>query len=422
MNNEQFERLTRVGAGTPMGTFMRRYWHPIATSAQVAAPDGAPLVTWLLGERFVVFRDTEGKVGVLDDHCMHRGVSLGLGRVEEGGIRCIYHGWKFARDGRILETPNHDSCAFRERKKARAFPVRESSGLIWTYIGPADQEPPFRTFDFDQVPDGNKSVFRGNAAAPYLVLWEGGVDSSHVGMLHTNDARPSWGAKLRGEDVGPSAWDSLAPTYEVERTPYGYRYVAFRGIPGNPDARHARQVPAILPNMRIIPGHADFAIAIFEVPMDDKRTATYQMAYSHSQPIDREWAARFLGFVPPVYDEKTCNVNVSWPDNMQQDRSIMDRSWSGLPAIEVEDVAMAVSLTEPWDRSTENLVAADIAVVTLRQTLLDALKRFEAGENPPALHVEDMSAAQSYDQVVRNSEDWKAVPARLAGALQYEKA
>jgi len=419
MNNEQFETLTKVGPGTPMGKLMRRYWHPIALSSQVAEPDSAPLTTWLLGERFVVFRDTEGKVGVLDDHCMHRGVSLGLGRVEEGAIRCIYHGWKFARDGKILETPNHDNCAFRERKKARAFPVRESSGMIWTYIGPAEQEPPFRTFDFDQVPDSNKTVFRGNAAAPYLVLWEGGVDSSHVGMLHTNDARPSWAAKNRGEEVAASAWDSLSPTYEVERTEFGYRYVAFRAIPGQPGARHARQVPAMLPHGRIIPGHADFAIAIFEVPMDDKRTATYQLAYSHSKPIDREWAARFLGFVPPVYDEVTCNVNVAWPDQLQQDRSIMGTSWSGLPAIEVEDVAMAVSLTEPWDRSQENLVAADIAVVTLRQVLLDAVKKHQAGATPPRPHIADMTGAHTYDQLGQEGEDWKKIPARLAGALQY---
>ncbi|MGE0294539.1 MAG: Rieske 2Fe-2S domain-containing protein [Hyphomonadaceae bacterium] len=411
MTNEQFELLTKVGPQTAMGRLMRRYWQPIALSAQVAEPDGAPLTTWLLGERFVVFRDTEGKVGVLDDHCLHRGVSLGLGRVEDGGIRCIYHGWKFARDGKILETPNHDSCAFRERKKARAFPVREASGMVWTYIGPPELEPPFRSFDFDRAPDANKTVFRANSQASYLVLWEGGVDSSHVGMLHTNSVRPSWGAKQRGEAVEASAWDSLSPTYEVDVTEYGYRYVAFRSLPGAKNARHARQVPAMLPNMRIIPGHEDFAIAIIEVPMSDTQTATYQLAYSHNQPVDRQWAREFLGFLPPVYDEKTCGVDIRWPDRMHQDRSAMHLSWSGLPAIELEDVAMAVSLTEPWDRSQESLVAADIAVVRLRQTLLEAVKRHEAGETPPGLNLSDMSIAASYDRIVNDGEDWRLIGA-----------
>lgn len=422
MNNEQFELLTKVGPGAPMGRLMRRYWQPVALSSQVPAPDSPPLTTWLLGERFVVFRDSEGKVGVLDDHCLHRGVSLGLGRVEEGGIRCIYHGWKFARDGKILETPNHDNCSLRERKKARAFPVREASGMIWTYIGPAALEPPFRTFDFDLAPEANKQVFRANSAASYLVLWEGGVDSSHVGMLHTNDVRPSWAAKQRGESVSASAWDSLSPTYEVDPTDYGYRYVAFRAIPGVSDARHARQAPAMLPNLRIIPGHGDFAIAIIEVPMNDQQTATYQLVYSHNQPIDREWSRQFLGFVPPVYDERTCNVDMAWPHRLHQDRAAMNTSWSGLPAIELEDVAMAVSLTESWDRSNETLVAADIAVVRLRLCLLDAIKKHDAGVTPPGLNIADMTMAVAYDRTVKDSEDWKTVDARGPIAVEHANA
>lgn len=409
MNREQHATLTTIGAGTPMGDMMRSYWHPVALSSQVAEPDSAPLLTWLLGERLVVFRDTNGTVGVLDDHCPHRGVSLSLGRNEECGLRCIYHGWKFGTDGTIMETPNHDSAAYRERKKARAFPVQEQSGLIWTYIGPEDKTPPFRKFDFDSVPDANRAVFRANSKANFLALWEGGVDSSHVGMLHTNDVRPTWGAKRRGEEVEASAWDSLAPAYEVEDTSYGYRYVAFREIPGRNDARHARQVPAMLPNMRIIPGHTDFAIAIIEVPMKDFETATYQIAYSHSSPMDRDWARNFLGFAGDRYDETTCEVNMSWPNDLGQNRASMDTSWSGFAAIEFEDVAMAMSLNDDWDRTNENLVGADIAVMRLRQTLLNAVKKYQAGEGAKGAELADMTTAVAYDRIVLSSEDWKSV-------------
>ena len=135
----------------------RSFWQPIALSSQVES-DGTPMLSWLLGERLVVFRNTEGKVGVLDDHCLHRGVSLSLGRNEECGLRCIYHGWKFGVDGTLMETPNHDSAVYRERKRAKAYPVREQSGLIWTYIGPAEQEPPFRSFDFDSAPDDRRHI------------------------------------------------------------------------------------------------------------------------------------------------------------------------------------------------------------------------------------------------------------------------
>lgn len=411
MNRQEHTTLTKVGAGTPMGEFMRRYWLPVAASYQVAEPDGAPLVTWLLGERLVVFRNTDGNVGVLDDHCLHRGVSIGLGRNEENGLRCIYHGWKFAIDGTILETPNHDNCAFRERKKAKAYPVVERSGLIWTYIGPADKQPTFRTFLYDQLPEENRTVFRANTKTSYLSMWEGGVDSSHVGVLHTNDARVSWAAKRKGENPPPSPWDSLSPTYEAEQTDYGYRYVAFRAMPDGAKARHARQTPVLMPNMRIIPGGMGlFNIHIFEVPMSDYETATYQIGYYADKPIVRQEAAEFLGFVPPLYDPVSCNVDMSWPHNMQQDReSMKGTSWSGYPAIEFEDVSMALSLNDDFDRSEENLVAADIAVVRLRQTLLNAVKKTQDGGTPPGIECEDLSHVVAYDRVVLDTEDWKTV-------------
>ncbi|MFD1271690.1 Rieske 2Fe-2S domain-containing protein [Streptomyces kaempferi] len=124
---EENEILTRVGPQTPMGRMMRRFWLPICTSAQLPEADGDPLRMSLLGEPFVVFRDTDGQVGVLEELCMHRGVSLALGRVEQGGIRCLYHGWKFGADGTILDTPNHCNARFRERMKAPAFLVREAA-------------------------------------------------------------------------------------------------------------------------------------------------------------------------------------------------------------------------------------------------------------------------------------------------------
>lgn len=420
MNKEQHERLIRVGKGTRMGEFMRRYWHPVALSSQVAQPDGAPLLTWLLGERLVVFRDTNGDVGVLDDHCPHRGVSLSLGRNEECGLRCLYHGWKFAVDGRIMETPNHDSAAYRERKRARAFPVREQSGLVWTYIGEGDP-PPFRTFDFDAAPAESRHAFRANSPANYLHLWEGGVDSSHVGILHTNDARPNWGKGRRGEQVDSSSWDKLSPSYEVEDTDYGFRYVAFREVSDSGGDRHARHVPAILPSMRIIPGHADFSIMIIEVPMTDTQTATYQIAYSFNEPLTRQWAANFLGFKPPLYDEEKCTVNMHFPGGLGQDRSAMDFNWSGLPAIEFEDVAMAVTLGDfEWDRSNENLVAADIAVMRLRQVLLKALDGAESGAPAPAVNQPDMSQIVAYDRILAANEDWKAPNMRSKFAVRIE--
>ncbi|HXF35488.1 MAG TPA: Rieske 2Fe-2S domain-containing protein, partial [Candidatus Acidoferrales bacterium] len=220
MTAEDQAALVHVGPGTRMGNMMRRYWHPIATSEQLPHPDCAPLRAKLLGEHFVVFRDTNGVVGVLDEWCAHRGISLALGRVEECGIRCLYHSWKFAVDGTVMETPNTADPRVRERVKQRAFPVHEQSGLIWTYIGSAQTQPPFRRFHFDTVPAERRGVVRVNLKVNYLQNLEGGVDSSHVGLLHSNQVRPEWRARQRelDADLRRLIMNDEVPTLEVENT------------------------------------------------------------------------------------------------------------------------------------------------------------------------------------------------------------
>jgi len=133
LTKENNELICRVGAGTAMGTAFRRFWLPALLSSELPTPDGDPRRVQLLGEDFVAFRDSDGKVGLLDEYCCHRNASLTLGRVEAGGIRCIYHGWKFAVDGTVLDTPNVADPTFKQRFKARAYPVREAAwcGCPW---------------------------------------------------------------------------------------------------------------------------------------------------------------------------------------------------------------------------------------------------------------------------------------------------
>ena len=178
LNREDNALICHVGPGTPMGDMMRRYWHPVCTSAQLPVPDGPPLRVRLLGEDFVAFRDTEGRVGLLEELCMHRGASLALGRVEEGGIRCLYHGWKFDVNGTVLETPNHADPKYRARMKAPCFPVREEGGLVWAYVGPKEHEPPFSRYAFMDAQPEHRVVLRINVQCNYLQLVEGGEDST----------------------------------------------------------------------------------------------------------------------------------------------------------------------------------------------------------------------------------------------------
>jgi phthalate 4,5-dioxygenase len=407
--------VTRVGPGTPMGGMMRRYWLPVCTSEQLPKPDSDPLRVPLLGERFVAFRDTAGRPGLLEEYCMHRRASLVLGRVEDNGIRCLYHGWKFGVDGTIQETPNHCDERFRNRVKAPAFPVREAGGLVWAYIGPREKEPPFQKYEFFDGPPENRLVFRINIPANYLQLFEGGTDSSHVGILHCNLANPAW--KTKPEHVPDAAdytsvalaVDDNAPDIEIENTEYGYHYAAKRNGPRTDkgETKSVRVTAVILPTCRIIP-LTRYQFFVFEVPQNDLRTSTYIIAHG-PQSFDREKMRGVLGLDNErLWNEKDCEYRATEDNLFGQDRSKMDVAWSGLSGLVPEDASIGVSMGPIVERHKEMLVAADAAVVRLRQRLLESVRRHEAGQDPFGVNIADYSKVRSLaDTNIAAGEHWQ---------------
>src|SRR5687767_15124524 len=157
LSKEENDLLTRTGPGTPMGETLRRYWTPALLSWELPRPDCEPVRLMLMSERLVAFRDTEGKVGILDEACPHRGASLWLGRNEECGLRCVYHGWKFDRDGNCLEQMNEQE-SFGHKIPTKAYPCAEIGGVIWTYMGPPELKPPEPLFAWTQAPEEKRSV------------------------------------------------------------------------------------------------------------------------------------------------------------------------------------------------------------------------------------------------------------------------
>lgn len=408
--------LTQVGPNTPMGRMMRRYWLPVCASSQLPKPDGDPLRVRMLGQDYVAFRDTSGKVGVLHEMCMHRRASLALGRVEDGGIRCLYHGWKFAVDGTIQEAPNHTDERFRARNCAPAYPVREAGNMVWAYFGPKDKEPPFQHYGFFDGPDANRVILRINTPANYLQLWEGGCDSSHVGILHSNRANPAWKDKsfvaVTDEDYNPGALSvgDNAPILEVENTDYGYHYVAKRraGPADDGTERYSvRVTPVIFPTGRIIPAPS-FQFYVFEVPQDDHKTSTYLVCHG-DKPVDREDIKRIMGLDNRrFWREEDCEFRASWDDRLGQDRSRMDEDWSGFAGIEQEDAIIAVSMGPIVERHKELLVAADMAVVRLRERLLESVRLNEAGKNPIGLDIANYAPVKALaDTVIGHNERWQ---------------
>lgn len=387
MRKEDNELLCRVGPETPMGQLFRRYWTPIALASQVGRPDSDPVRARFCGEDYVLFRDTEGRLGLLDELCPHRGASLALGRVEACGIRCLYHGWKFDVEGRLLDSPNYPNPAFQAKFRAGTYPCREAGGLIWGYFGPKSVEPPFPDFAFLEAPASHRNIERVDIGCNYLQLLEGGMDSSHVGILHADQARPGWhkgGFTPNADALNPGALavDDNAPTLSIETTDFGFHYAAIRKTPKGYDS--VRIVPFILPSTRIIPAQARVA-TLFEVPLDDENTSTYIIIHA-KEPYARAHHRSLSGIGDArLYSETDFKWRATWENRFGQDRSTMAERWGGFAGLEQEDAAVALSMGPVFDRTKEHLVPADAAVILTRRVLLTAARALAAGTEPGPL-------------------------------------
>jgi len=221
MTPEDNVRLTRVGPGTPMGNLMRRYWQPVALSGELPENDGAPIRVRILGEDLIAFRDTEGKIGLVDAFCPHRRAPMFFGRNEECGLRCVYHGWKFDRNGNCVDMPSEPpDSLFKTKVSIPAYPTHEAGGLVWAYLGPPEHQTAPPDYELLRAPDTHRHVSKTYEDCNWLQALEGGIDTSHSSFLHNMNLGDN--TYLRNADG--------APRLEVERTPYGYTYAGIRPL------------------------------------------------------------------------------------------------------------------------------------------------------------------------------------------------
>lgn len=381
LSDEENELLTRVGPRTPMGGLFRRYWIPALLSEELPEADGQPLRVQLLGEDLVAFRDTDGQVGLLQEHCPHRGASLALARNEEGGLRCIYHGWKYDAAGVCVDTPTEPADSRLAGKiHAGAYPTREAAGVVWTYMGPRDKIPSFREFSWLKLPPAQYHAFKVLEECNYAQALEGGLDHTHAAILH----RPRPWSRIDPDRVVER---ELAPRQHIQPTNYGFRYVA--GRPAGDDNQLIRIINFIAPFWTTVPpdgyGASDRAgdrIVNAWVPRDDTSSWHFQYYFDPSGPVDVPWRVRVGGHQLDGRGRKVRNLD-NW---YQQDRGAMEtRNMSGLEGVLTQDHAVNETQGPILDRSGEHLGPSDLGVLALRRALLDAVRTLMAGADPPGL-------------------------------------
>jgi phenylpropionate dioxygenase-like ring-hydroxylating dioxygenase large terminal subunit len=372
LSQEDNELLTQTNAGTPMGSLMRRYWIAALLSEEIPAPDCPPARVRLLGEKLVAFRDTQGRIGLVGEHCAHRGTSLFFGRNEECGLRCVYHGWKYDVDGAVLETPAEPGDSdFRKKLRHTAYPTQEANGVIYAYLGPRAKMPLFPRYEWTQVPLEFTYVTKCLLECNYLQGLEGECDSSHLSFLHrafTNERNQ----RLYKSDT--------APAYETEDTDFGVRLIATRN---SDNQRYIRFSAFVTPVYGCVPaGRPTNELEGYEihtyVPADDTHCWRYDIGFRRDRAVRADEVHR-LKQINPDYT-KVRNARNNYLQDRQMQKTV---NFTGIEDFLNHDACATESMGPIFDRSKEHLGVSDKAVIAVRKCLLTALKELQSGKDPP---------------------------------------
>jgi phenylpropionate dioxygenase-like ring-hydroxylating dioxygenase large terminal subunit len=388
--------LTEVGPGTLMGNLMRRYWMPALKSSELE-PGGDPVRLMLLGEKLIAFRDPSGRVGVMDHKCPHRCASLFLGRNEPGGIRCVYHGWKFDVTGQCIDMPSVPSHQdFKQKVKARAYRTREKAGIVWVHMGERAEPPPLPGFEILDMPPDEVNVAFVQRRCNYLQALEGEIDTSHFGFLHAGhvnlDDVPE-DEPLRNTIV------NRAPEYHVADTPWGTQYGGYRAV--GPGLTYWRFANFLFPFWTQAP-NGEFQSHMHArawVPLDDGHTmfvfiwwkqakAANSMptpVLKNGQPIGG--AGRGNRMLPNTTDwlgrwRMADSEANDWGIDRESQRT--NRIYCGIDGIHLQDQAITESMGPVTDFAGEHLAPSDQMITRTRRRLLMAARALrERGASPP---------------------------------------
>ncbi|MDE2561086.1 MAG: Rieske 2Fe-2S domain-containing protein [Sphingomonadales bacterium] len=386
MTPEQNELLCRVEGDAPMGRLMRQHWLPACMIEEVADPDCVPLRVRLLGENMVAFRDSEGKVGVLDELCPHRRASLAFGRNEECGLRCLYHGWKFNVNGQVMDMSSEPGDSpLRNRIRARSYPVIEAAGFVWVWMGDPENVCAFNPPNWSTAPGEKIAIVKVHGACNWAQILEGAIDSSHSSSLHSTNMPPA--ADVDGSTATDVAWlrpsNDKSPRIEVERTSFGFRYAAIRTPIRDADKQdYVRTTLFIAPYSVVIPSNDQYHLSQMLVPIDDENTFFYWIAWHPEKGIARDAWRRFCGAeigkdVEPVTFRKVRNLE----NGYLQDRAAMKAGdFTGIHGIPCQDMAMWESMGPIADRSEDHLGSSDKAIFAFRTQMYRAAQAVRGGE------------------------------------------
>jgi phthalate 4,5-dioxygenase len=437
LSAEQNDLITRTGPGAPAGRLMRCYWQPAALADELAGNRPVKPVR-LLGESLVAFRDGQGRYGLIERGCPHRGTDLAFGRLEREGLRCSFHGWLFDVAGQCLDTPAEpEGSRLCANIRHKAYPVVEKSGILFAYMG-GGEPPAFPHFDCFTAPATHTFAFKGMIDCNWLQSLEVGIDPAHTSFLHRffhdEDPEQGYGKLFRDHSIDSDMpmtrimREFPRPRIEVEPTEFGMRVITLRRIS---DANtHVRVTNLVFPHAFTIPMSSEMTITQWHVPIDDERHYWYAIFTSFGAPVDKEEMRRqrLALYQLPDYIPRKNRSNDYGFDAHEQEHE----TFTGMGAdINVHDQWACESMGAIADRTKEHLGQSDKAISAYRRLLRSAIEAAGNGGKPPM--VLDSTAAakitgpaaidgigpsndweaywQKTDRARRQGSSWAAVPA-----------
>ena len=425
LSREDNELLCRVGSGTPVGAMLRQYWVPALMSSELPERDGAPVRVRLMGENLIAFRVTSGKIGLIQNHCPHRGASLFFGRNEEEGLRCVYHGWKYSCEGHCVDMPSEpEESNFKSKIHATAYPCVERNDIIWTYMGPRQTPPPLPDIEPNMLPRGEYAVQKVLRECNWFQGLEGDIDTSHLGFLHLGAVKP--------EQTKPGTFDyynvaDRAPKYEVVDTEFGTSYGAYR--PAEADTYYWRIAHFLFPFFTMIPtGILGMQVLVRAwVPVDDEHI----MFWSITAPRSRVGSGAAGGaaglnaggravaaagarpggfeFLPdsPDWLGKFRLVQNKDNDCLIDREAQRTQSFTGIAGIHQQDQAVTESMGPIYDRTQEHLGTSDAMVIRTRRRVINAARALrDNAVTPPGVDNPAVYRHRSGGVILPRDCDW----------------
>ena len=385
MKAEQNELLTRTGPGTAMGELFRRYWIPALLAWELPSPDCPPVRVQLLSERMIAFRDTDGKLGLIDEFCAHRGVSLYYGRNEECGLRCPYHGWKYDVTGQCVDVPSEPiESGFCGKIKLKSYECVELGDVIWAYMGPPELKPPLPNFEWCTVSRASRFVTKRTQECNWLQAMEGGIDSAHVSFLHRFELKSDSLHASKGAEL--TAKTDVA--FEVIETDGGMVIGVRR--PAQEGHYYWRITQWIMPFHTMIPPYGDNALNGHAwVPIDDENCWSWCFTHhptraltDHELTTMRNGGGIHVSLVPGTFRPVINKDNDYLMDRAAQKAN---KTYCGVKTIAMQDAAIQESMGPIQDRSKENLTSTDNGVIMARIRLRKAALAAAEGKEPDGL-------------------------------------